>query len=397
MSNHLKTDPLEIQRRQQVTKNALQTTPMALDAVNPHLEFNDPSQGYAVVNLANPNLRPKSVSPALRVMGVFPSVQLAVEFGRSLAPTIPSCNIYIVETCKWNLIPQSTERTPEQCMQKVEDLLLAHYKNIVLSKIEFDNRRNQNPDKQVLDENVFKNPSYTLAMNELQLRNISIESLQPEVEARAEAGKTELFNKVKAAKEQEAKIRDIVLEDGGSEHKDGGSEHKDGGGEQSQSQATPQPAAHVDAVKVDWNNPILNAENDFVDPLPTQKYFLVSFIQDATEPAYCIFAALPTMQECKGYDYNVLRLRVPDHDVTYADTGKWLYPEASLELDKNGLATRRLDEQNRIMDFNRMNKNISHEHQDGMTIEADMVLDEQGNIVPLNAREPCDEEKEIKN
>lgn len=106
-------------------------------------------------------------------------------------------------------------------------------------------------------------------------------------------------------------------------------------------------------------------------------------MQDKEEPAYCIFAATETLQESKGFDFNVLRVRVPDHDVTFAEAGRWLYPEASLHLDKLGLVSHRLDEQNRIMDHNRQSQNLSYSNQEGMTIEADMVLDESGNIVPL--------------
>lgn len=361
MSTKRNLDPLELSRRTQASKASLVSTPLPADAVVPSLEFNDPGQKYALVNLANVDLVPQSVTPAVRVLGLFPSIGEASAFAAQLAPNIPGCNIYVVETCKWNLIPRSKAQSPEQCLEKVNEMLVSHYKNIVLNKLEFDNRRHANPEKKLMEENVFNNPAYAIANQELINRGVSIDSLTPELEARGKKYLEELEERVRAGKlreQEDCKIQEI----------------KD-----SQAlQVEPQEAAPVN-----MNSLILTAENDFTDPPPSQNFITIAFMQDKEEPAYCIFAATETLQESKGFDFNVLRVRVPDHDVTFAEAGRWLYPEASLHLDKLGLVSHRLDEQNRIMDHNRQSQNLSYSNQEGMTIEADMVLDESGNIVPL--------------
>ena len=83
MSNR-KFDPLELSRRTQVSKGTLVSTPLSADAVVPSLVFNDPSQKFALVNLANVDLVPQSVNPAVRVLGLFPSVQAASVFASTL-------------------------------------------------------------------------------------------------------------------------------------------------------------------------------------------------------------------------------------------------------------------------------------------------------------------------
>jgi hypothetical protein len=375
-------DPLELSRRTKVTKGSLVSTPLSADAVVPKLEFNDLSQKFAVVNLANVNLVPQSINPAVRVLGLFPSVQTAAAFGKSMASSIPGCNIYIVETCKWNLIPKSKDKTPEQCLEKVNDMLLTHYKNIVMSKIEFDRRRNSKTDKEIMDESVFNNPSHSIAMQELTNRGVTVESLEPELQSRAEDVKRGLLERVQAGKEKERNESPEVKIEDVSEH------NKEQEPEQKVS-IEQKGALSVEAESKDGqlstslNSLLLTVDNDFTEPLWNQKFITIAFILDEQEPAYCIFSATETLQESKGFDFNVLRIRVPDHDVTFAEAGKWLYPEATLQLEKLGLVSHRLDEQNRIMDHNRQSQNLSYSSQEGLTIEADMVLDEHGNIVPL--------------
>ena len=380
MSNR-KFDPLELSRRTQASKASLVSTPLSADAVVPRLVFNDPSQKYALVNLANVDMVPQSVNPAVRVLGLFSSVQAASAFATTLAPTIPGCNIYVVETCKWNLIPKSKTKSPEQCLEKVNDMLVAHYKNIVMTKLEFDKRRNANPEKKVMEENVFVNPAYTLASQELLNRGVSVESLTPELEAREQEAKRQLEERVRAGKlrEQENhKIEDVTDTEFKAEQGPSGPSGPSG----------PQgPGSQDGKAPVSLNSLLLTADNDFTEPPLNQKFITIAFMQDSEEPAYCIFSATETLQESKGFDFNVLRVRVPDHDVTFAEVGKWLYPEASLQLDKLGLVSHRLDEQNRIMDHNRQSQNLSYSNQEGLTIEADMVLDEHGNIVPLERKE----------
>jgi hypothetical protein len=93
------------------------------------------------------------------------------------------------------------------------------------------------------------------------------------------------------------------------------------------------------------------------------------------------------VQECKGFQHFVLKTAAITHDNNCCDMGHWIYPEGVLQVDKFGLATYPLDEQNRIMQWNRTSKNTHLSNMPGMDIYADRGLDDHGNIVDLNKEE----------
>jgi len=354
-----KADPSESKRRQGVTRTALNSTAPDSDMVKPSLQFNDPSQRYALVNLANRHLAPQSVSPALRVLGLFPSQEAALRY-LSRNPTT-ECNTYLVETCKWNLIPQSASKTPEECYNTVEQMLVDYYKTIVLNKLDFDERRAKNGNQKV-EERVFENPAYPLAVKELEKRGISLESVQAGlVDRRREETKERIY------RIQEAKQKEKESSTTQEEVKDRGRQ---------------QQVDLRDQQQVDLTSPFLRSDESVSVP-EKQNLVWLSILHRDDEPAYCIYGALETEAESKGFDFFVLRSHAAAYDTTCACMGTWLYTEQAEQLDKHGLATYRLDEQNRIMAWNQSVKNRQFSDMEGLTIEADRVLEDSGLIVPL--------------
>jgi hypothetical protein len=364
-----KADFGEIKRRQGVSRTALNSTPIDEDAVRPTLTYNDPSQRYAIVNLANVGLIPKSPSPAFRVLGLFPTIEAASAYGSKIARFMSECNVYLVETNKWNLIPRSTDVTPSECLNKVESLLINYYKGLVLDKCEFDSRRSQNTSPKV-EERVFNNPAYTVAVNELERRGITLESvISSELSIREATRREEVVRRVRAAKLAEAEAASSTANDSKDETK-----------------ADTQPAAE----QVDFNNPMVRADEVFPMLPDKQKFVVLSVTHDdsvitGSEPAYCIYGAFETEAEAKGYDYFVLRNNEPTHDTNCGEMGAWFYTEQVKTLEQYGLTTHRLDEQNRIMTWNRVSKSRKYDEMEGITVTADRVLDDSGNIVPLDA------------
>ena len=341
-----KTDFSEIRRRQGISKAATVATPADVDTMKPSVSWMDPSQRFALVNLANRELRPKSVYPAFRVLGLFPSVEDATKFGRQISASMVA-NIYLVETCKWNLIPQCTEKTPEECFIKLESLLIAFYKNVVLDKLEFEHRRSQNTST-VVDANVFENPSYFVAVQELEKRGVSVDTVSTELLSRISKDKQDLFEK----------FQDHIPS------------------------PPPPSTSQPPEGKVEFTETMLRAEEDHVHTLPENQRFIVcSVMLDSAEPAFCLYAALPTLQESKGFLQFILKKEAPTHDKNCCDMGRWIYPESGKEMDKYGLSTYPLDEQNRIMQWHHMNKNQMYSNMEGIDILSDRKIDAQGNII----------------
>jgi hypothetical protein len=363
-----KSDPSESKRRQGVTRTALNSTTPDKDMVKPSLRMNDPSQRYALVNIANAKLIPQSVNPALRVLGLFPTPEAAVQHLNSISSQIPECNAYLVETWKWNLIPRTATKTPEECLNTVEEMLVQHYKNIVLNKLDFDERRAQNKN-QKMEETVFQNPTYPVALQELERRGITLDSVQSELTGRREVETRERVQRIQQAKQREQ--------------------------EQSKETDTPIPnpmAELKDSERVDMTSPLIRSDQRVSVP-DKQNFIWLSVMHRDDEPAYCIYGALETEAESKGYDHFVLRTHAVTHDTTCAYTGSWLYTEQAEKLESYGLATYRLDEQNRIMSWNQASKNRQYSDMEGMTIEADRVIDESGRIVPLVSEDAVEEKK----
>lgn len=345
-----KTDFGELRRRQGIVKTGLSQTPADVDTVKPSLEWNDRSQRYVLVNLANKEQRPKSVYPAFRVLGFFPTIETATEFGRQLASRIPECNIYLLESCKWNLISQSPRITPEENLAKIESLLIAYYKELVLNKLDFDKRRSENTGT-IMEQNVFDNPAYPVAVRELEKRGVSLESLTGQLEERQAREKREILSKIQQEKTTEQK----------------------------EETTTPPPPEQVEFTET-----LLHADEDSAaNSLPPgQRHLLFSVMQDDQEPAFCVYGALPTLQESKGFLHYILKKEAPTHDNNCADMGRWIYPESVKDMDKLGLSTYPLDEQNRIMQWNRESRNRVA-NMPGTDVYADRAIDSEGNIVDL--------------
>lgn len=359
-----KTDFSELRRRQGISKAGIVATPADVDTVKASLGWNDASQRYALVNLANRDQRPKSVYPAFRVLGLFPSVEAASTFARQYALQLQSYNIFLVETCKWNLIPKSsTASSPEDCFAKVESLLIAYYKNVVLDKLAFDKRRHENTST-VVEENVFENPGYPVAVRELEKRGVTLESFVGELHVREAEEKQQLLQKFQ------------------------GTETKT------------EPPAQVAAPppqNVEFTETLFRADEDNFTHLPDgQKYLLFSIMNDEEEPAFCVYGALPTLQESKGYQHYVLKKEAPTHDNNCYELGHWIYPESAKQMDKLGLSTYPVDEQNRIMKWHHENKNKPYDNMPGIDILADRKIDEEGKIVELSPAEAAVAAEDVK-
>jgi hypothetical protein len=77
--------------------------------------------------------------------------------------------------------------------------------------------------------------------------------------------------------------------------------------------------------------------------------------------------------------------------------GRWIYPETVREMDKYGMSTYPLDEQNRIMQWHHKNRNQGYSNMPGIDVPADRRLDEHGNIVDVERETKDNLDGESKN
>lgn len=125
----------EIRRRHDVTISADQnptTFERAKDAVV-NLPFKIDTQSIAVYSVSHERMAPKAQdpkAPAIRIYGLFPDQDEALDFAKTLSECDPSCSVLMCPTHEWNLLPRSPERLQDpQSIGAHIDRVLKRYAN----------------------------------------------------------------------------------------------------------------------------------------------------------------------------------------------------------------------------------------------------------------------------
>jgi hypothetical protein len=351
---NLSPDVQELGRRRNASFVPLQETIAASGICNRKFKADD--QQYAVINVAQTKCLPASEKPAIRVLGLFPDTDSASKFARTLySCTDHRCSIRIVDTCGWHLAAQSEHAPYIQTHAKVLKILKNKWEEVVRYKDEFDaNYESKVSDKrEPLHKNHALNPAYIVAKKGLDEMVESEKILQS-----MELTSSELRETKESSDNTENAIEcnratSVALE--GSEHSD------DAKPEQVEYLPTnPDTTTALRLEKSSWDrgnhvSTEFNSIPGVLSPhrLPSQNICVVSFMEDSvdgTEPAFCIFGAFPDEKNAKIYDNNVLKCKMPEHDICGVDMYEWIYPEQMTHSDVETLY--RMDEQNRLMQRN---------------------------------------------
>lgn len=372
-----KTDYNELTRRYNVSQaGSMQENVITRETCD--REFKSDSQQFVVVNIAQRQASPRSDDPAVRILGLFPSVDTARAHAQRLKDAgFGQYSLMIFSTCAFSLMPVSEGSDPQANFNKVNNLLVDHWRGVMSSKQSFDRRINKQRAK---NGNVNrkkkknKKDNFTSAPNLAYIaakEHLTEMGLLEEEEVQDQGNQDQGANaaiETKEAPQQDASTHEELDEDAPT-------------GVQESKAGSVQPSG------------------DSIPPglrLPEQSVVSISFLKDTiqgTEPGFCVYAAFGTEREEEAYYEQVVKLEVPEHTVSCVSMYEWIYP--SMQGHKGIRRDYRMEEEHRLMDYEVTKREqqmtqykkacVAQGKQRKITeIEAD--LDEMGNLLEGRTR-----------
>ena len=128
----------ELKRRYASTRAACRPTPAKTAGCSRGLA--DPTQAYALLNMATPGGRPRAPRVAVRILGFYETHDAALAAAKELETADPACAIACVKTLEWYLMAHITQ-TPAVIKNKMDRLLALHAAARVDSRREFQAHR----------------------------------------------------------------------------------------------------------------------------------------------------------------------------------------------------------------------------------------------------------------
>ena len=331
-----KADYHELQRRHDATFAGGAGEPAPRTSGTCRRPFKDEQQSFVLLNVANSRSCPRSLQPAVRVMGLFGSLaeaQAQVERVRQIDVT---CSYRAVSTCAWSLMSLDENMPGQDQLAKIERLSKLHTDARVESKLEFDEHRAKLRGD--------KKPSYSYtAPNPCEEHVVARRTL--------EDGSEGTITTIVVPPKPSTTDTTLLLGDA----------------------TNPAPSTTVDtstdtitkdsttSTDIVVQNPeptLLNGTP--VPPCPVmahvsgQRYAVISILEDRegqTEPAVCVYAAFAQEDDAERYISQVAKRKVLDHDIACVDMYAWLFPHV---LNNPNIDARyRHDELDRIMKSHR--------------------------------------------
>ena len=342
----------EVKHRQTASATGGDSTLDDVEEYNRPFQTDD--QQVFLWHMANVQGRPKSVRPAFRLLGLFPSVQEAQAHGMRIVRAEPDspCALRISSVNAWYSIPQNHFDDIEPHRLKVNRNLETHAKKLADAEANFTKR------KKWLTRG--SKPSYQGAAKQAAEQN---ERRREMSDARAKLVEAEDVEALRALEleEAQAEIR-RQRDDGGVEESKGGDED-DAVDEAYEEEPLPRPPP-AETLDENWEQQVTQAwGGNGVPALPvgreaevrSQKFASVSVLYDyegeGAEPAIVVYAAFDTEAEALKYNKKVVAKEVKDHDVAVVSLYEWLYPHLMVSDKVEQLY--RNDVLNRIMKHTR--------------------------------------------
>lgn len=308
-------------------------------------EYNRPfqtdDQQVFLWHLANVNQRPRSIRPAFRLLGLFPSVQEATAHGMRMARADPDspCALRISSVNEWYSIPASHHDDIEPHRLKVNRNLETHATKLAEAEIAFAARKKR------LTKGA--KPSYQGAAKDAAAQ---MERRQHMSEARAKYAEANDAEGLRALEMEEARAeiergnnapqpQPQPKESASADAAADGEEDDDEEGVEDELLQRPPPAEKLDE---NWEEQISAASQGWganaVPALPVgreaevrnQKYASISVLHDyegnGAEPAIIVYAAFDSEAEALKYNKKVASKEVQDHDLAIVNLYEWIFP-----------------------------------------------------------------------
>jgi hypothetical protein len=357
----------EVKHRQKASATGGDST---LDDVED--EYNRPfqtdDQQVFLWHLANTNQRPRSIRPAFRLLGLFPSIEEATAHGRRLARADPDspCALRISSVNEWYSIPQHHHEDIEPHRLKVNRNLETHAQKVADAEVKFKQRKKAltkgaKPSYQGAAKDAVQQVERRAEMSAARAKLVEENNLDglrelEMAEARAETERN--------AQPQQQHAAAAAAAAASSSPEAGGEEE-----EEYKEEELPRPPA-AEALDENWDAQMKDAAESWGDnvvpALPVgreaevrnQKYASISVLHDyegnGAEPAIIVYAAFDSEVEALKYNKKVASKEVKDHDIGIVNLYEWVYPHL-IHSDKVEQLYRN-DVLNRIMKHSRTSK-----------------------------------------
>lgn len=330
-------EAVEAKRRQKATVTGGEST--LTDDTGYMREFKTDDQKFVLWNMANRDLPPCTPLPAVRILGLFPDQETAIQHAHGLAAAGDVAPIRLSTTHEWYTIPESGDRDVDACRLKVNRNLLAHQNMLQDHSSEFKQRHD------ALTKG--RTPALEAAKeaNEQVLQDEESRKRRRELLAEAaekDAGEIADLEKVYEEECAERATALVSAERGEAECKDGAEECK-GGDEEEEYVETPLvPAPRAERFLDAWESTTEGLSGVTPPQVPrvydvrNQRYAVMSVVADyetktdqnpvGQEPGVIVWAAFDSEEEAIKYNKVVASKELRDHDLAVVTMYEWLYP-----------------------------------------------------------------------
>lgn len=116
--------------------------------INDYLEKDSirvPGQEFAIISVISPKSRQKADNLAVKIKGVFPSIDDAKKQAAKLQKIDDTFDLYVVEMYSWLPLPPETEKIGEKhyADEKLEELITEHDKEMDEAKANFEKHKRE--------------------------------------------------------------------------------------------------------------------------------------------------------------------------------------------------------------------------------------------------------------
>lgn len=315
--------------------------------------FQSDDQRVVLYNIANTDNRPRSLRPALRILGLFPSLDEASAHGREILRDDPEnpCALRIGDSHAWYVISSSFYTDIEPYRLKVNRNLKEHDRRLEGFAEEFKKRKEHLTKGRTPVHNDMvaaeRAQARRMELQDERLRAMDADAVDAQMAREAEQARAEtreMMSELDQANERirrnEARAAALAqAEQDGFEESKGGEAGNDEFTEGTDYVETPlvapEPPEKQDET---WEQQVRAAWPAGGRAVPSlkrhlevrrQNFAVISVVQDyeeGKEPGFIVWGAFDSEQEAKKYELNVAAKKVTNHDIAIVNMYEWVYP-----------------------------------------------------------------------
>lgn len=300
------------------------------DGTSCNRPFQSDDQLFVLYNIANTNNHPHALRPALRILGLFPTVEDAVAHGQEVARMDSRSSIRIGSTHAWYVISKDAYTDNEPYRLKVNRNLELHQKTLNEHTTEFVKRKKHLTKGRI--------PSYH-PLKAHQQTEERYKLLQDWAAAADEGGVDALKQKdaeyaaqIADEQTQRALTADVAMEPGGAEEEKA----------EVDDYVEPELKPFVSPETLDeaWRQEVeaLWGGKEYVPvtklgrgaEVRNQRYAVISVLEDyegeGAEPGFIVWGAFDSEEDALKYNKCVAAKQLKDHDLAIVAMYEWVYP-----------------------------------------------------------------------